>query len=195
GWPALEKTMMHGAVWRIPARRDGVACPADLAEGRCTMRTTSASAIKSAMPDSPFDGKLATHKPLPQCKASLICREAEFDDPSGEFDLYGLVNTLKFAEFPAQVPPLSLFLQLYDGIGRYELSVELRNLDDSDRVAAGSFGHLEFPDRLVKMELAVPIDCMRLPWPGRYEIAILFDGRELASQFIDIEAENDEAAR
>jgi hypothetical protein len=39
------------------------------------------------------------------------------------------------------------------------------------------FSHLEFPERLVKMELAVPIDCMRLPRAGRYEIAILFDGR------------------
>lgn len=86
-------------------------------------------------------------------------------------------------------------MQLYDGIGRYELSVELRSLADGDNVAAGSFGHLEFPERLVKMELAVPIECMRLPWPGRYEIAILFDGHELATQFIDIEAENDEAAR
>ncbi|HEX7379104.1 MAG TPA: hypothetical protein VF278_18420 [Pirellulales bacterium] len=99
----------------------------------------------SSMPDSPFDGTRATHKPLPQCKASLICREAEFDDPSGEFDLYGLVNTLRFSEFPAQVPPLALFLQLYDGIGRYELSVELRSLADGDSVAAGSFGHLKFP--------------------------------------------------
>lgn len=149
----------------------------------------------SAMPESTNDGKHASHKPLPQCKASLICREAEFDDPSGEFDLYGLVNTLRFSEFPAQVPPLALFLQLYDGIGRYELGVELRNLADGDSVAAGLFGHLEFPERLVKMELAVPIDCMRLPRPGRYEIAILFDRRELATQFIDIEAENDDETR
>ena len=147
------------------------------------------------MPDSPFDGKRPPHKPLPQCKAILICREAEFDDPTGEFDLYGLVNTLRFSAFPAQVPPLAIFLQLYDGIGRYELSVELRNLVDGDSVAAGAFGHLEFPERLVKMELAVPIDCMRLPRSGRYEIAILFDGRELATQFIEIEAENGDETR
>lgn len=137
----------------------------------------------------------SAYKPLPHCKALLICRETEFDETAGEFDLYGLVNTLKFPEFPAQAPPLALFLQLYDGIGRYELSIELRNLADESRVAAGLFGHLEFPERLVKMELAVPVDRMRVPQPGRYEIAILFDGRELATQFIDIEAEDDDETR
>ena len=96
------------------------------------------------MPDA-FEEKSFANKPLPQCKAFLICEEAEFDDLTGRFDLYGLVNTLTFSEFPAHVPPLTLFLQLYDGIGRYEFSVELRNLADGDSVAAGSFGHLAFP--------------------------------------------------
>ena len=45
------------------------------------------------------------------------------------------------------------------------------------------------------MELAVPIDRMRFPRPARYEIAILFDRRELATQFIDVEAENDDEIR
>lgn len=79
--------------------------------------------------------------------------------------------------------------------GGYELSVELQNLADGDSVAAGSFGRLEFPERLVKMELAVPIDRMRFPSPARYEIAILFDGRELATQFVDTEGEDDDETR
>lgn len=79
------------------------------------------------------------------------------------------------------------FLQLYDGIGRYDLSLELRNLADDNSVSAGIFGHLEFPERLVKIEVALPIDSMRSPHPGRYELAVLLDAQEVATQFIDVE--------
>jgi hypothetical protein len=46
--------------------------------------------------------------------------------------------------------------------------------------------------RLVKMELALPIKSLRLPRPGRYELALLFDGQELATQLIDAEVANGE---
>lgn len=141
----------------------------------------------SAMPDPSFDGKRAPYKPLPQCRAFLICEEAEVDDVTDRFSLFQIVNELNFPSFPAQAPPLSVFLQLYDGMGRYDLSVELRNLADDTHVTAEFFSELEFPERLVKMELVIPIDSMRLPAAGRYEIAIFVDGSELATQFIDVE--------
>lgn len=80
-------------------------------------------------------------------------------------------------------PPLAAFLQLYDGIGRYELSIELRNLAEESSVAE-KVSHLDFPERPVKMDLVLPLDSMRLPRPGRYEIAILLDGIDAATQFI-----------
>lgn len=57
-------------------------------------------------------------------------------------------------------------------------------------MAAEISSDLDFPERLVKMELVLPIDSMRLRRPGRYEIAILLDGGELATQFIDAEVGN-----
>ena len=143
------------------------------------------------MPDAPFDGKGAARKPLPQCKAFLICEEAEVDDITGQFNLYRLVDSLRFPVLPAEVPPLVVFLQLYDGIGRYELSAELRDLARGISVAAEAFTSLDFPARLAKMDLALPIASLRLPGPGRYEIAVLLDGQELATQFIDAEVADD----
>lgn len=134
-----------------------------------------------------MDRSKAAHKPLPQCKAFLICKKVGVDDATGEFSLSKLINTLRFPAFPAEAGPFAIFLQLYDGIGRYELSVELRDLADDISVARASFSSLDFPERLVKMELALPITSLRLPRPGRYEIAVLFDGREVATQFIDAE--------
>ena len=40
------------------------------------------------------------------------------------------------------------------------------------------------------MELVLPIDSMRLPHAGRYEVALVLDGDELATQFIDAEVVN-----
>lgn len=100
------------------------------------------------MPDSPFDGKGAAHKPLPQCKALLICEGAGVDAITGQFSLFQLVNSLHFAEFPAQAQPLLVFLQLYDGIGRYGLSIELRDL------AARLFGSIT-PSTFSSPNLAV----------------------------------------
>ncbi|HEX7378496.1 MAG TPA: hypothetical protein VF278_15360 [Pirellulales bacterium] len=147
------------------------------------------------MPESPFDGQRPTSKPLPQCKAFLVCGEVEFDDIAGQINLYGIVSSLSFPEFPAAVPPLALFLQMYDGIGRYRLTAELRDLAGGVGVAAEAFTDVEFPERLVKMDLALPISSLRLPNLGRYEIAVLLDGRELATQFIDVEATNDDETR
>ncbi|HJT32242.1 MAG TPA: hypothetical protein VJ783_09385 [Pirellulales bacterium] len=147
------------------------------------------------MPDTSFDGKSATHKPLPQCKAFLICEEVEVDDANGRFNLYGLVDSLSFPLFPANAPPLVMFLQLYDGIGRYALSSELRDLARGMSVAAEAFTSVEFPERLVKIDLGLPIDSLRLPGPGRYELAILLDGHELATQLIDAESANDDETR
>jgi hypothetical protein len=142
------------------------------------------------MPESPNDGSRATHKPLPQCKAFLICERVGVDSHTGRFHLFGVVNSLDVAEFPAGTPPLFVFLQLYDGIGRYELRVELRNLADDTHVTAEISSELDFPERLIKMELVLPIDSMRLPRAGRYEIALILDGDELATQFIDAEGAN-----
>lgn len=142
---------------------------------------------KPTMPDSPFDGNRATQKPLPHCKAFLICRKVGVDDATGEFSLSKIINTLEFPTFPAEAGPFAIFLQLYDGIGSYDLSVELRDLADDISVAVASLTKLDFPEQLVKMELALPITSLRLPHAGRYEIAVLFDGREVAPQFIDAE--------
>lgn len=40
------------------------------------------------------------------------------------------------------------------------------------------------------MDVALPIDSLRLPDAGRYEVVLLLDGRELATQFFDAELDD-----
>lgn len=83
-----------------------------------------------------------------------------------------------------------IFLQLYDGIGEYGLSIALHNLSDNTSIAAPILVSLDFPERLAKMDVAFPVASLRLPRPGRYELAVLLDGQELAPQIFEAEVED-----
>lgn len=129
-------------------------------------------------------------KPLPQCKAFLLCEEVAEDEVTGQLSLNRLIEILRFPTFPAESMPFVIFVQLYDGIGRYQFDVELRNLSDNTSVAATASSSLDFPQRLVKMDIMLPVEFLRLPHAGRYEFAVLLDGEELVTQAIVAELEN-----
>ncbi len=119
-------------------------------------------------------------KPPPHCKALLLCRKTSEDATTGELTLHHLVETLYCTGFPGRAWPFNVFAQLYDGIGGYELEVRVHDLVDGAIIAHGTLRNLEFPERLAKMDLVVPIQSMHLPHPGRYELVIFANGHELA---------------
>jgi uncharacterized protein DUF6941 len=129
-------------------------------------------------------------KPLPQCKALLLCEAISEDATTGQLSLHKLIEIIQFRAFPAESPPLAIFVQLYDGIGRYQLAVEIRDLAENTSMSVAAFSSLEFPERLAKMDIVLPVEFLRLPRAGRYEFALLLDGEELATQSIDADLED-----
>jgi hypothetical protein len=142
------------------------------------------------MPEQP-NNKHGQAKPLPQCKAFLLCEEVYDDERSGRCSLLNLIEVMPISNFPGDSAAFMIFLQLYDGIGRYQLRIELHDVSDSMRVATALFT-LNFTERLAKMDIALPVDTLRLPRPGRYELMVMLDGRELATQVFEAEVENGE---
>jgi hypothetical protein len=128
-------------------------------------------------------------KPLPHCKAFLLCEGVAEDQVTGAISLLNLIDVMRLSSFPATSESFVVFLQLYDGIGRYTVSLELHDLAD-DRVAKATYQQVDFPNRLDKLDLLIPIATMRLPRPGRYEWVALVDGKELATQYFDAEIDN-----
>jgi hypothetical protein len=112
-------------------------------------------------------------KPLPQCKAFLLCQEFYVDEVSGQSSLQNLIESFRFRAFPGDSAAFMIFMQLYDEIGEYLLSVALRNLSDNTSVAAPILMTLDFQERLAKMDVAFPVASLRLPRPRRYELAVL----------------------
>lgn len=139
-----------------------------------------------------LNSETSKHKPLPQCKAFLLCEDITQDEVTGKLTLHELIEGLTFPEFPADSIPFAIFVQLYDGIGRYQLAVEVRDLADNTSMRVAPFSDLEFPERLAKMDVVLPVRFLRLPRSGRYEFAVFLDGDELATQPIIAELEDDE---
>ena len=144
------------------------------------------------MPDRTSNSKHDRAKPLPQCKALLLCEDVFEDELSGQYSLHKLIEALEFSAFPGDSAAFAIFLQLYDGIGTYELSVELHDLAENTKAAMAFIMSLDFTERLARMDVILPVDSLRLPRPGRYELVVSLDGVELASQILDAEVVNGE---
>jgi hypothetical protein len=113
------------------------------------------------------------------------------DAATGELSLHRLIERFRLRVFPAASTPFMVFVQLYDGIGRYRVTMALNALDDDTSVAWAALPDVDFPDRLAKMEMIIPVDSVLLPRPGRYELIVLLDGQELARQHFDAETDDD----
>ncbi len=89
-------------------------------------------------------------------------------------------STLILPVFPGPSPSFEIFVELYDGIGVYDLSIEVDDRFDDKTIARATLVDLDFTERLAKMDLAFPVQSVALPHPGRYDVLALVRGQELA---------------
>lgn len=131
------------------------------------------------------------NKPLPHCRAILLCDNVGEDPATGEISLHKLIDSFRVSAFPAASKPFWVFVQLYDGIGQYDVSMEANALDRDTSVAKAALPGLDFPERLAKIDMIIPVESVFLPRPGRYELIVLLDGQELCRQHFDAENDDD----
>jgi hypothetical protein len=74
------------------------------------------------------------------------------------------------------------YVQLVDGIGRYTLTIEVRDLRDDVLLARMPSVLIEFSDRISKTALAMIMTPVRIPHPGLFDFVILADDDEIERQ-------------
>lgn len=134
--------------------------------------------------------KNPTQKPLPHCKAMLLCEKVTVSQITGMVSLHNLIENFPIRAFPGRSTRFALFLQAYDGIGRYGTRVEINDLADGSTIAQAELDDLDFLDRLATIQLMVPFEFVNLPEPGRYEVVVLLDGQPFAQQHFDAEIDD-----
>jgi hypothetical protein len=131
-----------------------------------------------------------TGKPLPHCNALLICEKVTQSQITAKITIHNLIEKFGLRVFPGRSTPFSIFLEVYDGIGRYPITVEFNDLADGSTIAETKLHDLDFPDRLARIQVTVPVELVRLSQPGRYELVVFVGGQQLASQHFNAEVDD-----
>ena len=125
-------------------------------------------------------------KPLPGCKAILLCDQIIVEAGTGKISVIGTFDRLYLATLPGYSTWLSLFLQLVDGIGSYALAVEIHHLTENLVLARVDQGEVQFQERPVRLNLEILIPPLSLEHPGAYDVVVLANEQEIDRQQLQV---------
>jgi hypothetical protein len=86
------------------------------------------------------------------------------------------------AELPGLTREARAYLQLVDGIGRYEVAVEIHDLQENRVIAKATGIVVEYKERLQRCEVIIPSPQLKLMHPGKYDVVALAEGFEIGRQ-------------
>ncbi len=125
-------------------------------------------------------------KPPPSCKAILLCERAIVEAETGSISVIGILNELGVADFPARLPAFTMYLQLVDGIGSYQIHLETLDLSSGEVIVSSPNTEIRFPERPGSIDLIIPISSLPVEHPGGYDIIVLANEQELDRQQLTI---------
>lgn len=135
---------------------------------------------------------------LGQSGRALLCERTIIEADTGSVSLIGAFDRFEFRYFPAVSRSCEIYLVLVDGIGRYDLVVEIHDLRDGTILGRLPPIEVEWPERLARMTVIIPIAPIPFDHAGEYDIVVLGDGQEidrLRFSAIDIGGEYDAAGK
>jgi hypothetical protein len=102
-------------------------------------------------------------------------------DAVGKISLAGLFGNFCVRAFPGASSQAVVFARLLGGVGKCELSLEIRRLDDGAAVTRILAEEIVFHDRLAPSEVLIPLWPFKLERAGAYELVLLANGRQIES--------------
>ncbi len=122
---------------------------------------------------------MASRPPTPVCKCFLLCRQIFLDPVRQDYTLVSPVHQVFAPEYPV-VEDLSVFARWSNAHGAYPVEVQLRDLEGEVLWRGQMPEPFETSDPLQVWVLALPHLAVPIPGPGKYEVALLADGQEVA---------------
>jgi hypothetical protein len=137
-----------------------------------------------AMKKTEDPGKL----PPPTCKAILLCKDIIIEAGTGNISAIGIFQAFLLRKMPGVVQPYKIFLQLTDGIvdHLYKLTVEVHDLANNEIVAKAGGREVKWPDRLLRLNVIIPVPPMKLLHEGPYDLVVFANGQEIDRQQLSV---------
>ncbi len=112
----------------------------------------------------------------------MLCDNTIVEAVTGKISIIGIFDNWHVAQFPHPIRPFMAFLQLTDGIGKYAVSVDVHDLQADQVIAQARIAEIDFPERISKVNLMIPVPSLLLQHAGRYDFVVLADGQEIDRQ-------------
>jgi len=113
---------------------------------------------------------------LPLPVSLLLCDQVISDATSGKKTLVGIFHQVKVVRFPTEYKPVSLYAQLYDGEGEYDIRIDYVNVEDQAKLAE-VVGTFSVRERHKPIELAIALPPIPILKPGEYEFRLWIDNQ------------------
>ena len=124
--------------------------------------------------------------PPPQCKAILLCERAIFDGRTGMYSLINIFDFVYVSDPYCTIGPYQLFLQLTGGLGPYQITVEILDLQADVVLVREDHLEITFGDKNEKWNGDLEVGPFEITHAGSYDVLVLADGQEIDRQKLTV---------
>ena len=119
--------------------------------------------------------------PRPIMVGMSLCDHVIVEERTKKVSLIGAFTGLGVAEFPAHVPPFSVFAVLTDGVGTATMELLVTHMDTNEEVYS-HHATLTFPDKVADVLYHLRLRRFVFPASGTYQFTLLLDGDWMAQR-------------
>lgn len=127
----------------------------------------------------------------PTCKALLLCDDTIMEAGTAKISLIGIFRRFVVFKIPVITKPFSAFLQITNASGKYDILVEVQDLQADEVIAEAKGLGIEISDRLKVYNVIIPVPGLPLKHEGLYDFVVSANGEEIdRQQFMAVSMEN-----
>ena len=105
---------------------------------------------------------------------------------TGKVSIIGTFEQFLVPTLPGRTVPFTVFMQLTDGIGRYDVVIEIHDLRRNVVLGRGSGLGLNWAEKLVRMNITIPVPPVPVTHAGVYDLIIIANGQEIERQKFEV---------
>jgi hypothetical protein len=127
-----------------------------------------------------FEEEIVVDKPTPVCKCFVLCRGLFVDPARKDYTIVSPVHQVFSSHYPF-TEDFSVFARWTNAHGSYSIELQLRELDGDLLSSCKMNVPFETHDPLQIWMIPLHHLPIKIPRPGKFEVALLANGTEVAS--------------